>query len=99
MLLGALGLSKGASSSSSPDSGVSVLTTPTASNDSGAAVVYKLDATERRLLFYSCTAFCCVLAAYFCLLPVREEAAISIGKKQLPALFTASLCATVCDKC
>lgn len=35
-----------------------------------------------------------VLAAYFLLLPLRESAALSLGTRFLPVLFTVSLCAT-----
>eukprot|EP00798_Chlamydomonas_sp_ICE-L_P016997 gene16997-23273_t len=41
------------------------------------------------------SAFSANLAAYFLLLPLREEAAILIGTDKLPRLFTASLCCTL----
>lgn len=43
----------------------------------------------------SFAALACLLASYFVLLPVREEAGLSVGVRWLPSLFAASLLATL----
>ncbi|KAH7289962.1 hypothetical protein KP509_30G025900 [Ceratopteris richardii] len=46
-------------------------------------------------LLYACASFFFLLSAYFMVIPLRDEAAISLGTDTLPLLFLASLLATL----
>ena len=46
---------------------------------------------QRAPLAAGFAAFCAALAGYFLLLPLRDEAGVSIGTDKLPRLFVASL--------
>eukprot|EP00249_Psilotum_nudum_P011708 c23338_g1_i2 orf=860-2320(-) len=50
---------------------------------------------ELPVLLHAFAAFFCLLSAYFIVLPLRDEAAISLGTSVLPTLFTASLLLTL----
>ncbi|XP_047270876.1 uncharacterized protein LOC107873242 isoform X7 [Capsicum annuum] len=46
-------------------------------------------------LLYSSSTFFCILSAYFVVLPLRDEGAISLGLGNLPSLFVGSLLLTL----
>lgn len=50
---------------------------------------------EASALFYSSSCFFFVLSAYFVVLPLRDEGAISLGLGKLPGLFAGSLALTL----
>lgn len=54
-----------------------------------------IPAAELPAALHSCAALACLLASYFVLLPIREEAGISVGTSWLPSLFAVSLLVTL----
>lgn len=55
----------------------------------------KVHPHETSALFYSTSTFFCILSAYFVVLPLRDEGAISLGLGNLPGLFAGSLVLTL----
>lgn len=55
----------------------------------------KVHPHETSSLFYSTSTFFFILSAYFVVLPLRDEGAISLGLGNLPGLFVGSLLLTL----
>lgn len=63
--------------------------------DAVASVFVTLHPHETSALLHSSTCFFFILSAYFVVLPLRDEGAISLGLSKLPGLFVGSLILTL----